>query len=300
MKNALLAIVVAAVVGCAFAKCNPYTVYVKDDQSLQTALSSARPGARILLYPLAPYYTGPFVISVNATPDCPITIAGLKPGEVTLSSKLDSDCLTLDGASNVVIRDLVIYGVRPLEGDKVVFGMRLLHSNFNLVENVVFHRISGTGVLLTNSSSNTFSGCKFSLIDRVGLATEEDSNNNTITKCTFGDELKFEAVNLYFGCSQNRVVQNTFNGRYCTFTSWIELYGSDNIISGNTFKNPDSVSIDPGIDAFGSGNLFQANTFDLNLDKYCISGESDNNRICASNKALHSAGLTDKEIDKSC
>jgi len=275
-------------------------VYVEYAAQLPAALAQARPGTRIHLQvatPMSPItFSGDFVLNASGTPDCPITISAVYPGTVTLSgSNFSASCLTLNGASHVIVRDIKLAQPIGVGG----CGIALFGSSFNLVENVEFFSLSNA-VVITDSDSNIFRKCNFSNINGESVRTVGKSVNNIITKCIFGESLAGPAVLFDVFSSKNRFVESTVKGEFITASYWVQVLGNDNIIARNSFKNVDDKKLTCAIHSFGSQNVFKANNFDLDNNYiYCIE-ESDSDRVCASNKEVNSAGLTKGRIDQSC
>ena len=293
----LIAAVVAVVV---HGQCVSETLIVRNSDDLTVVLKTAHAGMNITL--ADGIYRGTFYMTSTGKKDCPISIYSQNPGKAVIVPYSGSCGFKLDDVSYIVIKDIEIH-----DG---YYGLLVNDCKNILLQNLNIHDVSEAGIFVSAASDSLITNCT---INNIGYGTvnagyglllghgySAKSRNTVVSKCSFGDKIVNHAVAVESSAEGCQIVGNVFNGKGCSYDSWIRNAGSNNTISENTFSTYDGSKMSAGIIATGRGNLYKKNTFKLTTDIYGITNKGTNEVICASNSVAGGKGLTDGPIDQSC
>jgi Periplasmic copper-binding protein (NosD) len=252
---------------------------------LQQALSSARPGATIVLQ--AGVYLGNFVAATSGTSAAPITLCGNRDAVLEGTSITSGYTLHLDGASWWKLEGFSVEG-----GQKGVMTDGATH---DLIHGLFVHGTGDEGIHLRSFSSDDVvsdnivrdTGLNAQFFGEgiyVGSANKnwckytgchpDQSNDNVIEDNNIADTTA-ENIDIKEGTAGGIVKDNTFNGTgmvESAATAWVNVKGNDWTIEDNTGTD----TIDNGFEVhqvypgWGIGNIFRHNTAAIEGDGYGI------------------------------
>lgn len=263
-------------------------VEVANSGELDTALTTVRPGERIVLAP--GIYRGPFVIDKPGSPDAPIALCGTE--QVTLvGEESEGYVLHLDGVEWWSVQGLNLTG-----GQK---GVMLDNTRYSALVNLTVRDTGQEAVhLRTNSSDNMVIGVhiestgqtdpKFGEGIYIGSAksnwcryTEcqpDRSDRNRIIGNTFGPDVSAENIDIKEGTTAGVVADNVFSGDGTTTAdSWVDIKGNDWVIRGNsgTDAPEDGMRIHVIVNGWGNRNTFSSNQMTIDAPGYGINVDKD-------------------------
>jgi len=287
-------IVFAAIVACGFAAaCKRYTVHVSNSKQLADALKNARPGADIKLAPGS--YKGSYTVTRSGEPDCEIKIDGNNAATLTSTDKW---VFSFNNVSNIMLMNVEISHVSD-------YGVIIMGCQQNVgVYGVSFSDIDYTAIMITDSNWSNVGECKFNNIRHscVWIGLDTLSTDNYVEDCQFQDGLSGEMIILDSGAVNNQIRDNDFSGRDNSWSCWVHVKGSNNLVLDNYFayqgQNPKFAE---GVYCAGNANMYRRNSMGINdgKGKYGFYNEGTDERICLTN-AVSGAELTNKDYDKSC
>ncbi|MEW1773763.1 right-handed parallel beta-helix repeat-containing protein [Streptomyces sp. NPDC086777] len=286
-------------------KCPAATVTVSDAKSLKDALDQARPGDVIEMQDGV--YADRFTAGTPGTADRPIFLCG-GPGAVIDAGGVDGGyAFHLDGASHWrLIGFTVRNGQKGVMADRVqgtvIQGLTVenigdegIHlrdfSSGNVVENNTVRATGkrkeqfGEGIYVGSAESNwcTVTDCK-----------PDKSDDNVIRGNHVGDTTA-ESVDIKEGTTGGSLIGNTFDGAGLSGghdDSWVDVKGNDWLITGNVGRhsNEDGFQTHRILDGWGTGNVFRANTAQVDGPGYGFHlAPVENNKVTCDNKVTDAA-----------
>lgn len=280
--------------------CPAATVTVGDAKSLKDALKEARPGDVIRM--LDGVYADRFTADTPGTADRPIFLCG-GPGAVLDAGDVDGGyAFHLDGASHwrllgFTVRD----GQKGVMADRVqgtvIQGLTVenigdegIHlrdfSSGNVVENNTVRDTGkrkeqfGEGIYVGSAESNwcTVTDCK------------PDRSDHNVIRGNHVSATTAESVDIKEGTTGGSVIGNTFDGAGLSGghnDSWVDVKGNDWLIKGNVGRHSreDGFQTHRILDGWGTGNVFQANTAQVDGPGYGFHlTPADGNKVTCDNK----------------
>ncbi|MGY4981618.1 right-handed parallel beta-helix repeat-containing protein [Streptomyces sp. 900105755] len=286
-------------------KCPAATVTVSDAKSLKDALDQARPGDVIEMRDGV--YSDRFTAATPGTADRPIFLCG-GPGAVIDAGGVDGGyAFHLDGASNWrLIGFTVRNGQKGVMADRVqgsvIQGLTVenigdegIHlrdfSSGNVVENNTVRATGkrkeqfGEGIYVGSAKSNwcTVTDCK------------PDKSDDNVIRGNHVSDTTAESVDIKEGTTGGSLIGNTFDGAGLSGghdDSWVDVKGNDWLIKGNTGRhsNEDGFQTHRILDGWGTGNVFQANTAQVDGPGYGFHfAPVENNKVTCDNKVTDAA-----------
>lgn len=266
-------------------ECPGATKTAKSAVQLEEALSSAKPGTVIELYPGT--YEGNFQATTSGTSANPIWLCGgsnaiLNGGNISKGYTLHLDNvsywnlagftihggqkgLMLDSSDHNTVDALTVSGI----GDE---GIHLRHnSSSNLVENC---NVSDTGLLKSKFGEGIYVGTSVNNWATVmGSSTTPDQSDNNVLKGNTISNTTAENIDIKEGTTGGQILDNSFDGVgmvASAATAWVNVKGNDWTISGNHGVNSigDGFSTHQILDGWGTGNVFSNNVADVNGPGY--------------------------------
>ncbi|HEY3713840.1 MAG TPA: right-handed parallel beta-helix repeat-containing protein [Jatrophihabitantaceae bacterium] len=261
----------------------PSATTVHSAGDLSKALAAVHPGDAILL--ADGIYAGKFVATVSGTSAQPIFLCGgtgavLDGGGIKAGYALHLDHasywrlagftvrnaqkgVVLDASQHSVVQGLTVSDigdeaihVRTASSDNVVSG--------NTVHDTGKRRDKfGEGVYVGSAESNW---CKYS---KCG----PDRSDRNLVRANHISATTAESVDIKEGTSSGWLVDNTFDGSSLSGAdSWVDVKGNGWLISGNTGHHSplDGFQTHQVVAAWGAGNLFRANTANVEGPGYGI------------------------------
>jgi len=287
--------ILAVIAGCAFAKCNKYTVNVRNSYQLHNALVEARAGAYISLAPGT--YEGSFTVTAHGDPDdddCSIRIDG--HGKANFSGG-DQFAFRFLNASNIILMDVGVthfafHGIL-IEGSESIY-----------LSGVKFSHISYNAVAIVDGKYNTVQNCQFSDIrdNCIRITSKTVSSENEIDQNDFLDNLGGVLIYLNSGAQRTTVTGNTVSGKNCTYTSWMEVTGSDTYVRENVLKDDKSnPRFKCGILSVSKKSYYRKNEMTVtHPGKFAIICDGSGEVVCLSNTVSGGGVLTNIHVDNSC
>jgi hypothetical protein len=270
--------------------------------ALQSALTGARPGTKIVLAPGV--YQGDFVAARSGSQAAPITLCGsrsaiLQGASVTsgytfylakaswwriegFSVEGGQKGVVTDGATHNLIYGLFVHGT----GDEAIH-LRSF-SSYNVVSHNVVRDTGldvpffGEGIYVGSAHKNwcRYTGCQ-----------PDRSNDNVIEYNNIADTTA-ENVDIKEGTTGGIIVGNTFNGAgmvASAATAWVNVKGNDWKVLDNVGVNTigDGFQVHQVYDGWGIGNIFRSNKADIHGTGYAIYVQSHDLRayVACSNVA---------------
>lgn len=304
------------------------TIAVAGAAALSDALAMARPGDVIEL--ADGVYSGVFRIDRSGTQAQPIRLCGSMNAILKNSGKgagyglhLDhvdywilegftvadaSKGIILDGASHNLLRRLHIHNI----------GAEGVHfrafSSYNILE---YSAIYDTGKVQPGYGEAVYIGSAQSNWHRYSGGKPDRSDHNRILFNRIGPGVSAEGIDVKEGTRGGSIRANRFDGAGISgrnyADSMIDLKGNDYIVEENTFVSSGSeddrilngIQVHRIMEAWGDGNIFRGNRFDLLLRGLGIQVQkgTQGNRVCASNVVKEAdAGnrLTNLAVDTEC
>ncbi|MEU2424514.1 right-handed parallel beta-helix repeat-containing protein [Streptomyces sp. NPDC007851] len=291
----------AAGVGSGPVTCPAATVTVGDAKSLKRALKQARPGDVIRM--LDGVYADRFTAGTPGTADRPIFLCG-GPGAVLDAGDVGGGyAFHLDGASH-----WRLLGFTVRDGQKGVMADRVQGT---VIQGLTVENIGDEGIHLRDfSSGNVVEG---NTVRDTGKRKEQfgegiyvgsaQSNWCTVTDCKpdrsdhnviRGNHVSAttaESVDVKEGTTGGSVIGNTFDGADLSGghnDSWVDVKGNDWLIKGNVGRHSreDGFQTHRILDGWGTGNVFQANTAQVDGPGYGFHlTPADGNKVTCDNKA---------------
>ncbi|MGY5059355.1 right-handed parallel beta-helix repeat-containing protein [Streptomyces sp. 900105755] len=286
-------------------KCPAATVTVSDAKSLKRALDQARPGDVIEMRDGV--YADRFTAATPGTADRPIFLCG-GPGAVIDAGGVDGGyAFHLDGASHWrLIGFTVRNGQKGVMADRVqgtvIQGLTVenigdegIHlrdfSSGNVVENNTVRATGkrkeqfGEGIYVGSAESNwcTVTDCK------------PDKSDGNVIRGNHVSDTTAESVDIKEGTTGGSLIGNTFDGAGLSGghdDSWVDVKGNDWLIKGNTGRhsNEDGFQTHRILDGWGTGNVFQANTAQVDGPGYGFHfAPVENNKVTCDNKVTDAA-----------
>ncbi|MFK0159877.1 nitrous oxide reductase family maturation protein NosD [Streptomyces sp. NPDC090493] len=286
-------------------KCPAATVTVSDAKSLKDALDQARPGDVIEMRDGV--YSDRFTAATPGTADRPIFLCG-GPGAVIDAGGVDGGyAFHLDGASHWrLIGFTVRNGQKGVMADKVqgtvVQGLTVenigdegIHlrdfSSGNVVENNTVRATGkrkeqfGEGIYVGSAESNwcTVTDCK------------PDKSDDNVIRGNHVSDTTAESVDIKEGTTGGSLVGNTFDGAGLSGghdDSWVDVKGNGWLIKGNVGRhsNEDGFQTHRILDGWGTGNVFQGNTAQVDGPGYGFHfAPVENNKVTCDNKVTDAA-----------
>ena len=307
MKCFLL--VLAVVFACASAMCQMKTVLVDDPDNFQSTLDAAQPGWNITMECRIP---GSFTLKASGRDDCPIMISSHFGRRGGVSIEGDNDYgLRLLNVSNIILQDLYFY--RGRKETEPVKSAVLIDSSSNVIINRCRFDslLLSSSVYFSGSSSNVVNNSEFFCKDpeypsegpcgnAISFASGDKSSYNTITMSNFSHDFTEPPIVLSETTIKSTVSYSLFWGAGGSEKCWIDINGYGNTVDSSLFVNPDNKKMEYGIDVGGESNTIQNCAFDMNNNLAYAVNDRTGNRICASNKAVFSAGVSKLALDPSC
>ena len=257
--------------------CASPTVTVSTSSQLWDALEEAGPGTSIQLAP--GIYVGQFVATGVGTKEQPIALCG--PSEAILDGGGVDDgyVLHLDSASNWIIEGFTIRN-----GQKGLMADGLTHSTIRALtvseigdEAVHLRRFSTDNVIEANTIFDTgLRKPKYGEGIYIGTAEsnwcditacEPDKSDRNMIRDNNIARTTAESVDVKEGTSEGVVSGNTFDGTLITGAdSWVDIKGNNWLVEGNvgTTSPLDGFQTHEVVDGWGTGNIFRANTANVN------------------------------------
>ncbi|MEU9151009.1 right-handed parallel beta-helix repeat-containing protein [Streptomyces sp. NPDC048417] len=286
-------------------KCPAATVTVGDAKSLAEALDQAQPGAVIRMRDGV--YDDRFTAANPGTADQPIFLCG-GPGAVIDAGDVDGGyAFHLDGASHWrLIGFTVRNGQKGVMADKVqgtvIQGLTVenigdegIHlrdfSSGNVVEGNTVRDTGkrketfGEGIYVGSAESNwcTVTDCK------------PDKSDDNVVRGNHVSATTAESVDIKEGTTGGSLIGNTFDGAELTGghnDSWVDVKGNDWLIKGNVGRHSreDGFQTHRILDGWGTGNVFQANTAQVDGPGYGFHlAPVENNKVACDNKVSDAA-----------
>ncbi len=276
---------------------------VKDANGLTQALTSVKPGQKIVL--ADGRYQGAFDARTAASAEAPILLCG--GSGATLAGDTSGYTLHLDGANWWTVGGFVITG-----GEKGLMVDRTNHATLSALT------VSGTGHeavhLRSGSSDNVVSGLK---VDSTGLTRPEfgegiyvgsakdnwcrysacqpdTSDRNTVTDNTFGPAVTAENIDIKEGTTGGTVAGNSFNGAGTTAAdSWVDVKGNNWQLTDNRGQDApkDGMQVHVQLPGWGNGNTFANNNLTVDAAGYGfrIAKDATGTVVVCNNKASGAA-----------
>ncbi|WP_234535195.1 right-handed parallel beta-helix repeat-containing protein [Streptomyces shenzhenensis] len=295
----------AAAVAAGPVTCPAATVTVSDAKSLQQALDQARPGTVIKMQDGV--YPDRFTATTPGTADRPVFLCG-GPGAVIDAGGVDGGyAFHLDGASHWrLIGFTVRNGQKGVMADgvqgTVIQGLTVedigdegIHlrdfSSGNVVEGNTVRATGkrkeqfGEGVYVGSAQSNwcTVTGCK------------PDKSDDNVIRGNHISDTTAESVDIKEGTTGGSLTGNTFDGAGLSGghnDSWVDVKGNDWLIKGNVGRHSreDGFQTHRILDGWGTGNVFQANTAQVDGPGYGFHfAPPENNKVTCDNKVADAA-----------
>jgi len=261
----------------------PSATTVHSTDELTKALAAVQPGAAIRL--ADGIYAGKFVATVSGTAAAPIFLCGgtgavLDGGGIKAGYALHLDHasywrlvgftirnaqkgVVLDASQHSVVQRLTVSDI----GDEAIH-LRTASSD-NVVSGNTVHDTGkrrdkfGEGVYIGSAESNW---CKYS---KCG----PDRSDRNLVRANHISATTAESVDIKEGTSSGWLVDNTFDGSSLSGAdSWVDVKGNGWLISGNTGQHSpmDGFQTHQVVAAWGAGNLFRANTANVEGPGYGI------------------------------
>ncbi|MGW2957414.1 right-handed parallel beta-helix repeat-containing protein [Streptomyces sp. NPDC001220] len=286
-------------------KCPAATVTVGDAKSLTEALDQARPGDVIQMRDGV--YDDKFTAANPGTGSRPIFLCG-GPGAVIDAGDVDGGyAFHLDGASHW---RLIGFTVR--NGQK---GVMADHVRSTVIQGLTVENIGDEGIHLRDfSSGNVVTG---NTVRDTGKRKETfgegiyvgsaESNWCTVTDCKpdksddnviRGNHVSAttaESVDIKEGTTGGSLIDNTFDGAGLSGghnDSWVDVKGNNWLIRGNVGRHSreDGFQTHRILDGWGTGNLFQGNTAQVDGPGYGFHlAPVENNKVACDNKVSEAA-----------
>ncbi|MFD4509675.1 right-handed parallel beta-helix repeat-containing protein [Streptomyces sp. NPDC058457] len=295
----------AAAVASGPVKCPAATVTVSDAKSLKDALDQAQPGDVIKMQDGV--YSDRFTAADPGTADRPIFLCG-GPGAVIDAGDVDGGyAFHLDGASHWrLIGFTVRNGQKGVMADKVqgtvIQGLTVenigdegIHlrdfSSGNVVEDNTVRATGkrketfGEGIYVGSAESNwcTVTDCK------------PDKSDDNVIRGNHVSDTTAESVDIKEGTTGGSLIGNTFDGAGLSGghnDSWVDVKGNDWLIKGNVGRHSreDGFQTHQILDGWGTGNVFQANTAQVDGPGYGFHfAPVENNKVTCDNKVSDAA-----------
>jgi hypothetical protein len=286
------------------AECPQATVTVSDEDSLQVALDSAKPGDVISM--ADGVYDGEFATTASGTSGSPIFLCG------TAKAILDGDghsggyVMHLDGAK---YWRLVGFTVR--NGQKGVMADGTVGS---IIQGLTIHSIGDEALHLRKfSTDNTVVGNtiydtgnrrdKFGEGVYVGSAQsnwcnvtdcEPDRSDRNVIKGNVIYGVTAEGIDIKEGTTGGIATGNTFDGGSMTGDggdSWVDVKGNEWLIEDNVGKNSsrDGFQVHKILSGWGKGNVFRGNTATVNGPGFGFSLTPEQDNVVACSNTVTSA-----------
>ncbi|MER7835450.1 right-handed parallel beta-helix repeat-containing protein [Streptomyces sp. NPDC096040] len=286
-------------------KCPAATVTVGDAKSLAQALDQAQPGDVIKMQDGV--YDDRFTAANPGTADRPIFLCG-GPGAVIDAGDVGGGyAFHLDGASHWRLLGFTVRnGQKGVVADKVqgtvIQGLTVenigdegIHlrdfSSGNVVEGNTVHDTGkrketfGEGIYVGSAESNwcTISDCK------------PDKSDDNIIRGNHVSATTAESVDIKEGTTGGSLIGNTFDGAKLSGghnDSWVDVKGNDWLIKGNVGRHSseDGFQTHQILDGWGTGNVFQANTAQVDGPGYGFHlAPVANNKVACDNRASDAA-----------
>ncbi|MFG3018438.1 nitrous oxide reductase family maturation protein NosD [Streptomyces sp. NPDC048254] len=286
-------------------KCPAATVTVSDAKSLDDALDKAQPGDVIQMRDGV--YDDKFTAATPGTAAKPIFLCG-GPGAVIDAGDVDGGyAFHLDGASHwrllgFTVRD----GQKGVMADKVqgtvIQGLTVenigdegIHlrdfSSGNVVEGNTVRDTGkrketfGEGIYVGSAESNwcTVTDCK------------PDKSDDNVIRGNHVSATTAESVDIKEGTTGGSLIGNTFDGADLSGghnDSWVDVKGNNWLIKGNVGRHSreDGFQTHRILDGWGTGNVFQANTAQVDGPGYGFHlAPVENNKVACDNKVSDAA-----------
>ncbi|MEU6200582.1 right-handed parallel beta-helix repeat-containing protein [Streptomyces sp. NPDC047061] len=295
----------AAALAAGPVKCPASTVTVSDAKSLKDALDQAQPGDVIKM--ADGVYSDRFTAATPGTADRPIFLCG-GPGAVIDAGDVDGGyAFHLDGASHW---RLIGFTVRNAQK-----GVMADQVQGTVIQGLTVENIGDEGIHLRDfSSGNVVEG---NTVRATGKRKEQfgegiyvgsaESNWCTVTDCkpdksddnvirgNHVSDTTAESVDIKEGTTGGSLLGNTFDGADLSGghnDSWVDVKGNNWLIKGNTGRHSreDGFQTHQILDGWGTGNVFQANTAQVDGPGYGFHfAPVENNKVTCDNKVSDAA-----------
>jgi nitrous oxidase accessory protein NosD len=254
-------------------ECPAATVDVTTADELQTALDAAEPGDVIQLADGT--YDGGFTATASGSEEQPIHLCGGGDAILDGGGIETGPVLHLDGATHWTILGFQLQnGQKGLMADAtegtVLGGLTIrdigdeaIHLRAGSSDNlVVGNSISGTGLRRAEFGEGVYVGSAEEHWCDVSDCEPDASDRNRIVGNDIS-ETTAEAIDVKEGTTGGEISGNTFDGSGMTEAdSWVDVKGSDWLISGNTGRSSpqDGFQTHEIVDGWGTGNRFIGNS----------------------------------------
>jgi len=288
--------------------CPAGTVSVNDASSLEDALKSAKPGTVIQLADGT--YSGHFVGTGSGEQDSPIWLCGGKGAVINGDSIKKGYAVhlkdaefwrlvgfSIENAQKGVIVDngtgIMIQGLTVSE-----IGDEAIHLRAGTTYSVVRDNdVSGTGMRNEKYGEGIYVGSASSNWCTYSACGPDRSNNNAIVDNRIHGT-SAESIDIKEGTQDGLIQGNTFDGTggLVGADSWVDVKGNGWQIIGNIGANSpvDGFQVHSVVDGWGTRNVFQGNTAEVNGDGFGIHlAPVQDNTVSCDNKATGAAsGMT--------
>ena len=258
-------------------RCPDATVIVTTAAELTAALAAPRPGTVISL--ADGVYVGNFAGTGTATQQQPITLCGGKDAVLDGGGTNDGYVLHLDRASYWVVQGFTVRNgqkgvmldetTRSVIQDLVVEGMgdEAIHlRRFSSDNRVLGNTVRGAGLRKPKFGEGIYIGSAQSNWCDISACEPDKSDRNEISGNSISDTTA-ENIDIKEGTSSGFLLDNSFDGSGISEAdSWVDVKGKGWRIERNTGKNSplDGFQTHEIVDGWGTGNVFRANTAEVN------------------------------------
>ena len=301
-------------------------VNVSTATELQNALNAATPGQTIVLAPGTYSRSGGFFVGpgIHGTAQNPTTVQG-NGATITSNNIGNGYGFALQGNNYWILSDFKIWkSMKALVIDNSnhnvlsninvsYIGQEGIHvrkfSSYNLVENCYVDSVGITSAAQGTAEAIYLGSSKNNWLSITGNANTPDTcNYNTVTGCSFGDNVPSENIDIKEGTTGGIITNNAFNGKGLnginSGDSWVDVKGNNYKVDCNSGANTynstgDGIQTHILYTGFGNYNSFANNTFTLgsaglgiNVQTSGSQGSALNNIVCNTNSVTGGTGVS--------